>query len=71
MSQSIKIVSISTDLGANKSTVVFKTFEQVTPVLSKQTGEYTVEVDGRYDTFDDHELIHVIEALFAGENASA
>lgn len=69
MSQSIKIVSISTNLGTSKSLVTFKTFD-TSKALAKLTGEYEVEVDGRYDTFDDHELIHAIEAILAEDNAS-
>lgn len=67
---SIKIISISTDLGSNRSTVNFKTFDTSTP-LHKMTGEYDVEVDGRYEELDSHELIHKLEEIIAeSENAT-
>lgn len=63
----IQIVSISTDLGANRSVVEFKTFDTST-ALHKLTGEYRVEIDGRYDELDNHDLIHKLEDLLIQEH---
>lgn len=66
----IKIISISTDLGANQSTVAFKLFDTSTP-LHRMIDEFETVVDGRYDTLDDHELIHKLEDLLVSGAANA
>lgn len=67
MSQAIRITSISTNLGANTSLVGFKTLDTSQP-LARVTGEYEIEVDGRYDQLDDQELIVVLEKLVRKED---
>lgn len=66
----IQIVSISTNLGANRSIVAFKTFDTST-ALHKLTGEYQVELDGRYDELDNHELMHKLEDILIQDHNNA